>query len=131
MNLVARGTRAFRLIERQDELPYPAGRVEFLADHDESPDPGASDAARGAYADLVERATDRRPSDAELRDLDAYAMAASIDVGLDAKQELLDLRSENGRLRLVAGLFRIALRRIDLAGRAHARARSNGKVRLV
>src|SRR5687767_6664054 len=31
LNLVARGTRAFRIERRQDELPYPAGTVEFLA----------------------------------------------------------------------------------------------------
>src|SRR3977135_1460030 len=30
MNILARGTRPFRLLERQDELPYPAGTVEFL-----------------------------------------------------------------------------------------------------
>ena len=33
--------------------------------------------------------------------MDAYAMAATVDFGLDAKQGLLDLRSENARLRLV------------------------------
>ena len=32
MNILVRGTRPFRLLERQDELPYPAGSVEFLAD---------------------------------------------------------------------------------------------------
>ena len=31
----------------------------------------------------------------------AYGMAATVDFGLDAKQGLLDLRSENARLRLV------------------------------
>ena len=31
----------------------------------------------------------------------AYEMAATVDFGLDAKQGLLDLRSENARLRLV------------------------------
>ena len=30
INLVARGTRPFRIEARQDELPYPAGAVEFL-----------------------------------------------------------------------------------------------------
>ena len=32
MNILARGTRPFRLLERQDDLPYPAGVVEFLGD---------------------------------------------------------------------------------------------------
>ena len=59
----------------------------------------------------------------------AYEMAATVDFGLDAKQGLLDLRSENARLRLVARLFRAAIKRLDFVERAQARARSNGKVR--
>ena len=39
LNLVARGTRPFRIEARQDELAYPAGIVEFLADRDEEVDP--------------------------------------------------------------------------------------------
>jgi hypothetical protein len=56
-------------------------------------------------------------------------MAATVDIGLDAKQGLLDLRSENARLRLVTRLFRAATKRLELVTRAQARARSNGKVR--
>ena len=55
-------------------------------------------------------------------------MAATVDFGLEAKQGLLDLRSENARLRLVTRLFRAAARRLDFVERAQARARSNGKV---
>ena len=59
----------------------------------------------------------------------AYAMAATVDFGLDAKQGLLDLRSENARLRLVTRLLRAALKRLDMVDNAEALARSNGKVR--
>ena len=38
VNLIARGTRPFRIESRQDELPYPAGNVEFLEDRDEDAD---------------------------------------------------------------------------------------------
>src|SRR5215213_2818330 len=58
INLVARGTRPFRIEARQDELPYPAGVVEFLDDPVEDPDPEAAGAAREAYAELVRQATD-------------------------------------------------------------------------
>jgi Lon protease-like protein len=129
MNLISRGTRPFRIIERQSNLPYPAGVVEFLGDDPEETDPQMSASARRIYADLVKRATDRELSDAELDELDAYGMAATVDFGLDAKQGLLDLRSENARLRLVTRLFRAATRRLDFVDRAQARARSNGKVR--
>ena len=59
----------------------------------------------------------------------AYAMAATVDFGLDAKQGLLDLRSENARLRLVTRLFKAAMKRLDYVDRAQAQARSNGKVK--
>jgi Lon protease-like protein len=129
LNILTRGTRPFRVLERQAHLPYPAGVVEFVADHADPPDPELTARAREAYADLVKRATDREPEDAELAELGAYEMAATVDFGLEAKQGLLDLRSENARLRLVTRLFRAASKRLDFVDRAQARARSNGKVR--
>jgi Lon protease-like protein len=128
INLIARGTRPFRIETRQDELPYPAGTVEFLDDREEEADAEASDAAHAAYADLVNEATDRTPDLDEIGAMTAYQMAATVEFGLDAKQGLLDLRSEAARLRLVTRLFRAAIKRLDFVNRAQARARSNGKV---
>jgi Lon protease-like protein len=128
INIVARGTRPFRIEQRQDELPYPAGAVEFLPDRDEDLDPEVAGAAREAYAELVRQATDRTPDPAELSGMSAYQMAATVEFGLDAKQGLLDLRSETARMKLVTRLFRAAVRRLDYVERAQARARSNGKV---
>jgi len=129
MNLVARGTRAFRIETRQDELPYPAGAVEFLPDADETLDDEVAGAAHEAYAELVEQATDRTPDRDEIAAMSAYEMAATVEFGLDAKQGLLDLRSESARLRLLVRLFRAALKRLDFVERAQARAKSNGRVR--
>jgi Lon protease-like protein len=129
MNLLTRGTRPFRIVEREDKLPYPAGTVEFLSDREEEPDGGTLELAHEMYAELVERATDQRPESGDLAEMSAYAMAATVDFGLDAKQGLLDLRSENARLRLVTRLFRAAMKRLEFVSRAQARARSNGKVR--
>jgi Lon protease-like protein len=129
LNLLARGTRPIRVLERQGHLAYPAGVVEFLADDDEVADPALLEAARSVYAELVRRAADREPEAEELAAMDAYAMAGTVDFGLDAKQGLLDLRSENARLQLVARLFRAALKRLDLIDRAQERAQSNGKIR--
>ena len=88
-----------------------------------------SSAARDAYAQLVVEATDTEPDPDEIAAKSAYEMAATVDFGLDAKQGLLDLRSENARLRLATRLFRAAVKRLDFVERAQARARSNGKVR--
>jgi Lon protease-like protein len=128
INLIARGTRPFRIDERQEELPYPAGTVEFLEDRGEAPDEELAERAHAAYADLVRQATDRTPDVDEIAAMSAYQMAATVEFGLDAKQGLLDLRSETARLRLVTRLFRAAIKRLDFVERAQARARSNGKV---
>jgi Lon protease-like protein len=129
MNILTRGMRPFRLIERQEELPFPAGVVEFLADGEEELDAEAADAARGLYRDLVRQATDRTLEEDELGEMDAYRMAATVEFPAEAKQQLLELRSENARQRLLAELLRDALERLELLERAQSRARSNGKVR--
>jgi Lon protease-like protein len=129
LNIVARGTRPFRLLKRRDELPYPAGIVTFLAEEAEASDAEAAAAARTLYRELVRQATDREIDDRESGRLDAYAMAATVEFAVAAKQQLLELRSENARLRLLATLLRGAIERVDLLERAQTRARSNGKVR--
>jgi Lon protease-like protein len=129
LNILARGTRPFRLIQRQDDLHYPAGVIELLADEEESPDAEAAQATRELYAELVDHATDQQLEDDDLEAMDAYQMAATVEFGPDAKQELIELRSENARLRLLALLLRAAIKRLELVDRAQARARSNGKVR--
>jgi Lon protease-like protein len=129
MNLLARGTRPFRVLERQSDLAYPAGVVEFVEDRPDAPDPELLKTAHAAYAELVRLATDKDPDEEQLAEMSAYAMAATVDFGLDAKQGLLDLRSENARLRLVTRLFRAAIKRLEFVDRAQERARSNGKVR--
>ena len=129
INLVARGTRVFRIEERQDELPYPAGdgRVPRRPRR-ASRTPEAAAGAHIAYADLVEQATDRTPEPGEIEAMSAYEMAATVEFGLDAKQGLLDLRSETARMKLVTRLCRAAIKRLDFIDRAQSRARSNGKV---
>jgi Lon protease-like protein len=129
MNILARGTRPFRLLERQEDFPYPAGVVEFLPENDRDVDPDVAHTTRELYAELVEQATDKTLSAEELDELDAYRMAATVEFGVDAKQELLELRSENARLQLLTMLFRAAIKRMELVERAQTRARSNGKVR--
>lgn len=129
LNILARGTRPFRLLERHDDLPYPSGMIELLGDLEEEVDIEAARTARDLYAELVEQATDKVLESEELEAFDAYSMAATVEFGTDAKQELLELRSENARMRLLTLLFRAAIKRLELIDRAQARARSNGKVR--
>jgi len=129
MNILARGRAPFRLLSRQEDLPYPAGMIEFVEETEEEVDREAASAAHDLYRELVELATDRVLGEDELTQMDAYRMAATVEFDEEAKQELLELRSENARLRLLALQLQMAIERLDLLEHAQARARSNGKVR--
>ena len=130
MNVLVEGSRPFRLLRRIADMPYPAGDVELLDDADDAGgDPLVADDAHERYADLVERVTDERPASEQVSQLDAYAMAASVDFALHAKQKLLELRSEDERLAMVTELFEAAMKRVDYVERATERARTNGKLR--
>src|SRR5471030_1626468 len=74
MSILVRGTRPFRLLERQDDLPYPAGTVEFLGDREEALDETATAAARDAYAALVFEATDAEPDPDRVVAMNSYDM---------------------------------------------------------
>ena len=130
MNVLVRGSEPFRLLRRIEDLPYPAGDVELLDEEDEAePDATAGSDARERYADLVERVTDTRPEERDLEALDAYGMAATLEFELDAKQKLLELRSESGRLEQLSELFGSTLERIDVAEATAESAKSNGHPR--
>lgn len=127
LNILVRGLQPLRLLERQDELDYPAGVVEFLDDEGERDD-GAAKRARELYRELVFKATERELSEEELDGLSAYAIASTIEFPVEQKQQLLELRSEAARMRLLADMLREALARLRVADMAEVRARSNGRV---
>jgi Lon protease-like protein len=130
MNILVQGASPFRLLERTEEHAFPAGTIELLDDRQEDVSERVGRGAREGFASLVERVTDQRPDEKALAELDAYDMAASVDLGLDAKQGLLELRSEQARLRLLARLFKDAMSRLDQVERIAEHAKGNGKVKL-
>jgi Lon protease-like protein len=129
MNILVRGARPFRLVERIRDLPYPAGTVELLDDDEPEAPAEVVIEARERYAALVQRVTDRRPDEGELEQLDAYGMAATIEFSPDPKQELLEQRSEPERLRMVTAMLDETLRKLDVSDHAVELARTNGKLR--
>jgi Lon protease-like protein len=130
MNVLVQGVAPFRLLRRIEELPYPAGDIELLDDAGVDADPGTAGDARDLYADLVERVTDERPDAGDLLDMDAYDMAATVEFGLDAKQDLLELRSEADRMKTVADLFGKTMQRLDFSEHVGEVARTNGKIHI-
>ena len=118
MNILVRGGTPFRLLERQEEHAYPAGTVELLGDRAAPPSRRRPAARRASATPTCSRASPTSaPSRRRSRSCRAYEMAASVDIDLDVKQGLLELRSEEARLRLLARLFKAG----DQAPRARAR----------
>ena len=131
MNILVRGGSPFRLLEKQEDHVYPAGKIELLGDRRRRSTRRSAARPRERYADLLEKLTNERPESAALAELSAYEMAASVDIDLDVKQGLLELRSEQERLRLLARLFKDG-HRARRAGPRHLRPRGQerqGQVR--
>jgi Lon protease-like protein len=128
LNILVEGTTPFRLERRIGDLPYPAGDVEFLEDEPDA-DEATLERTRTAYADLVERVTEARPDAEALGQLDAYGMAATLEIAPAAKQALLELRSESARLDQLEALFAEALKRIETAAKVAEQASGNGHLR--
>ena len=130
MRILVQGGRPFRLLRRIGDMPYPAGDVEVLDDGDASAvDPDLEAGARARYADLVARVTDSRPDEDDLERLDAYRMAATVEFAPELKQRLLELRSEEDRLRMVAQLFGTTIRRLEREERTVEVSKGNGHIR--
>ena len=128
MNILVRGGTPFRLLERQEHHAYPAVTVELLVDEDPVEPEEMGPEAREGYADLLESITEERPEDAALAERSAYEMAATVDIEPEVKQGLLELRSEDSRLRLLARLFKAGIKRVARAREVADRASGNGRV---
>ena len=109
--------------------PYPAAPVDLLEDEEEDDDPAARGAAEQAYDALVAAVTGQPADPGALAGMGAYAMAGTIELGLDVKQELLELRSERARLHLLERVLSEILDQLGPGELAQARARSNGTIR--
>jgi Lon protease-like protein len=128
MNILVRGGTPFRLLERQEQHAYPAGTVELLGEQHAAEPQETGGEARERYADLLESLTEERPEQEALAELSAYEMAASVDIDLEVKQGLLELRSEEERLGLLARLFKAGIKSVERAREVSERASGNGKV---
>jgi len=131
MNIVVTGEEPFQVIDRFESTGYPAGEIEPVAEPKEDIGTEAetdAEATRAVFADLVER-VGRSDSD-EVDDSSAYAIAARVELPVAVKQELLELRSESERMRVLDGALRDLLDTLDRSAEVAERARMNGKVTL-
>jgi Lon protease-like protein len=128
MNIVVEGGDRFRLLELTSGRPFATAVVEDVYDDDDPPED--ADAARaldlfGRLADSAGADVDAPAPDSPLLD---FELAARVDFGVDAKQELLSSTSPRDRMVRLVGLLENALESVRLERELQQRAAGNGKV---
>ena len=126
LNIVVTGERPFRVLDRFEGADYPAGEVEPV-------DPSADDRARRVSRGGPGRVRrvgpqGRRRAAPELSDYDAYAIAARVELPAETKQELLEERSEQERMSVLAAALSTLVDAVARSRDVAERAKLNGKV---
>jgi Lon protease-like protein len=129
LDIVVTGERPFRVLDRFELPDYPAGAVEPIAGGVEPREPaaGAHD-AREAFGELVRRVGGEPPDPEDLDSADAYSLAARVELPPETKQRLLELRSEDERMEVLAAALGALVDAVRHSREIAARARMNGKV---
>jgi len=113
-NLLVVGASRFRIVGLSTQRPYLVGEVEYLQDTDGG-DRGVAQLARQvgsafrAYADTLRQLAGQERSEIELPDdpeLLSYLVAATLQVEIARKQELLEIDAATERLRGCLTLLR-------------------------
>jgi len=128
INVVVTGEEPFKVLERFDADEYPAGEVQPVDLENAPSDDEAADATREAFADLVRRVSGSEPETEDLDQSDAYAIAARVELPVETKQKLLELRSEDERMRVLGEALRDLVGVLKRSREVAERAKMNGKV---
>lgn len=130
LNILAEGRERFRLLELTKGRSFHTAEIETVADEDDVADPADVDRALerfNALREIVSTEVDDPDPDTGLL---SFQLAARVDFGAEVKQQLLEQRSEAGRLRVVAELLENAVETIALEREVKERASQNGRVSL-
>ena len=128
-NIVTMGREVVRLERVHDEHAYRSAIVTPAEDEPAEAPEEAQAAALAAFAGLADELPDQMPDLPEPGPGLSYQLIARIDLGHDAKQELLEDRDEVRRLEVVTGLLDEIRRGLVLTRETQERARKNGRVR--
>jgi Lon protease-like protein len=113
-NLLVVGASRFRILRLSTRRPYLLGEVEYLQDSDGEQDVSGQlarqvGAAFRGYADTLRQLAGQEPATIELPDdpeLLSYLVAATLQVEIARKQELLEMDAAQARLRACLALLR-------------------------
>jgi ATP-dependent Lon protease len=128
LNVLVEGGERFRILRHTGGRVFSTAEVEPVADDGPGSAPEEAARALNAFHQLVELVE----AEVELPDLLSpqlsFELAGRVELEPEAKQELLESRSEPQRLERVAQLLEAAAASVALAEEARKRASGNGKV---
>jgi Lon protease-like protein len=128
MNVVVRGGDRFRLLELTSGRSFTTCLVEPVEDDDEAADPVDVARALELFSSIAAIAeTEIELPDADTENID-FVLAARIDFGADAKQDLLATTSPRERMTKLLALLELALESTQLQKTLRERAGKNGQV---
>ena len=128
LNIVVEGRKRFQLVQLTGGRSFTTAEVAALPDEGDEPAPAELERSLAAYRALAVEL------DLEPRQLDtgaggaAFQIAASVDFGVEAKQRLLELRSERERVLLLSELLERATAAVRNERALRERASTNGRV---
>jgi ATP-dependent Lon protease len=128
MNIVVEGHDRFRLRGLTSGRVFLTGDVEPVDDEDEGADEVETEQALALFRRLVEAAGGEVDEPDETSGPLSFQIAARVDFGIEPKQELLELRSEQARLRHLCPLLEAAIEAVQREREIRERAATNGKV---
>lgn len=127
LNVIVEGRWPLRVIDETDGFSYRTATVERLADAPVGPGDDAQAAlARKAFVQLIEAMAMEKIETDVLLDMDAFAMAAHVNLDENDKQALLETREEGDRLSLLERVFAEAAKQAAIARRLAGLAQTNG-----
>ena len=124
LNIVVAGGERFRVLERTSGRTYQTAEVESVEDDEDELVPEEVERVRRLYRRVAQIAGSE-PDELGDEQL-SFGVAARIDFGPEMKQRLLELRSEQARLRLLARLLETAEEALAQVAERRRRAQSNG-----
>lgn len=128
MNIVVEGRERFRLLELTTGRAFTTCEIAPLEDDDDPPDPDEAAHAYDLFRQLAEATgSDVDVPDPEVPQLD-FELAARVDFGPAAKQELIAATSPRVRMQKLGELLETALETTHLQQTLRDRAGRNGKV---
>jgi ATP-dependent Lon protease len=133
LDILTVGRRRFEILFTNQDKPYLRGAVAFFEDDDPS-QPAASeiDQARSLLGEVLRRLkiADAESSAPPGKTRSAsFQIAARLPLGLDLKQQLLEMRNESERLRQVTKIMERLVPALDFRDQARRKAAGNGHVK--